>query len=81
MVIGSTYYGSVKSADLAWALGDIGVGSMAWLNLIAIVLLRKPALKAWKDYREQRKAGKDPVFRAEDLGIKNASYWDEKHQS
>lgn len=78
MVLGSTYYGSVKSASLAWTMGDIGVGSMAWLNLIAILLLRKPALKALKDYRAQKKAGKDPVFNAKELGIKNADYWEDK---
>lgn len=76
MVMISTYYGSIKSADLAWTLGDIGVGSMAWLNLIAILLLRKPALKALKDYRAQKKAGKDPVFNSKELGIKNADYWE-----
>jgi hypothetical protein len=35
---------------------------MAWLNVVAIILLRKPALKALKDYQEQRREGKDPVF-------------------
>lgn len=75
MVLFSTYYGAVKTADAAWTLGDIGVGSMAWLNLIAILILRKPALKALKDYRAQKKAGKDPEFNPTDLGIKNADYW------
>lgn len=78
MVLGSTYYGSIKSASMAWTMGDIGVGSMAWLNLIAILLLRKPALKALKDYRAQKKAGKDPVFNSKALGIKNADYWEDK---
>lgn len=78
LVMVSSYYGSVKSASMAWTLGDIGVGSMAWLNLIAIFLLRKPALKALKDYRAQKKAGKDPQFSAKALGIKNADYWDKE---
>lgn len=78
MVLGSTYYGSIKSAAMAWTMGDIGVGSMAWLNLIAIILLRKPALKALRDYRAQKKAGKDPVFNSKALGIKNAHYWEDK---
>jgi AGCS family alanine or glycine:cation symporter len=76
MVLFSTYYGAVKTADAAWTLGDIGVGSMAWLNLIAILILRKPALKALKDYRAQKKQGKDPHFNPNDLGIKNANYWE-----
>lgn len=78
LILVATFYGTIKSAELAWTLGDIGVGAMAWLNLIAIFLLRKPALKAFKDYKEQRKAGKDPVFRPKELGIKNASFWDEE---
>ncbi|MGO3807194.1 MAG: alanine/glycine:cation symporter family protein, partial [Sphingobacterium sp.] len=35
----ATYFGAVHTADLAWGLGDIGVGLMAWVNLIAILLL------------------------------------------
>ncbi|WP_316811467.1 alanine/glycine:cation symporter family protein [Pedobacter heparinus] len=75
LLLFSTFYGSVKTAEAAWTLGDIGVGMMAWLNVIAILLLRKPALKALKDYQQQRKAGKDPVFNAKDLGIENTSEW------
>ena len=29
-----------KTAATAWALGDIGVGIMAWVNIIAILLLQ-----------------------------------------
>ncbi len=75
-ILAATFYGSIKTAEAAWTLGDIGVGLMAWLNVIAILLLRKPALILWKDYQQQRKAGKDPVFRAEDhKDIKNTSEW------
>lgn len=76
MIMVATFYGSIKTAALAWTLGDIGVGMMAWLNIIAIFLLRKPALKAFKDYEQQRKAGIDPVFNAKKLGIKNTDQWD-----
>jgi AGCS family alanine or glycine:cation symporter len=50
---------------------------MAWLNLIAILLLQKPALKALADYEQQKKAGKDPVFNARALGIQDAHFWEE----
>lgn len=76
MIIAATFYGSVKSAALAWTIGDIGVGLMAWLNIIAIFLLRKPAFAAFKDYEKQRKEGKDPVFVAKDLGIGNTTEWE-----
>ena len=75
LLLFSTFYGSIKTAEAAWTLGDIGVGMMAWLNIIAILLLRKPALKALKDYQQQRKAGKDPVFDAKHVGIENTSEW------
>ncbi|OKL38682.1 alanine/glycine:cation symporter family protein [Pontibacter flavimaris] len=80
LILASTFYGSVKTAESAWMLGDIGVGVMAWLNVVAILLLRKPALRALKDYQEQRKAGLDPVFNAKKLGIRNAAYWDKTEQ-
>lgn len=75
----ATYFGTIKTAKLAWDLGDIGVGLMAWVNLIAIVLLSKTALKVWKDYTNQRKAGiEDPNFDPNSLGIKNADFWEKE---
>jgi len=74
-ILGATFYGSIKTAELAWILGDIGVGTMAWLNVIAIIILRKPALRAFKDYNKQKKEGKDPVFIAKDAGVDNADFW------
>ncbi len=74
-IIAATVYGTVKTADLAWNLGDLGVGLMAWLNIIAIILMHKIAYTCLKDYEAQKKEGKDPVFHPEKLGIKNADYW------
>jgi alanine or glycine:cation symporter, AGCS family len=79
VILGATFYGAVKEASLAWALGDAGLGLMVWLNLIAIVLLAKPALIALKDYEEQKKQGLDPVFNSKKLGIKNAEYWEDEY--
>lgn len=78
--IGMVLYGAVKTAGLAWTLGDIGVGSMAWLNIIAILLLTKPTLKILKDYEEQKKQGLDPVFDPVKLGIKNADFWENEYK-
>jgi AGCS family alanine or glycine:cation symporter len=74
-LMASTVYGTVKTADLAWGLGDIGVGLMAWLNIIAILLLQKTAFVCLRDYEAQQAKGLDPVFHPEKLGIKNADYW------
>jgi len=79
MLLGSVFYGTIRNADLAWGLGDIGVGLMAWLNIIGILILffmGRPAIKALKDYEAQRKAGVEKyTFDPEALGIKNADFW------
>jgi AGCS family alanine or glycine:cation symporter len=74
-IMASVTYGAIRSASVAWGLGDIGVGLMAWLNIIAIVILQRPALLALRDYERQKKAGLDPTFDPEALGIRNAEFW------
>ncbi len=68
-------YGAINQATLAWAIGDLGVGLMAWFNIIAIILLQKPALRALLDYEKQKKQGLDPVFVPEEIGVSNAHIW------
>ena len=75
LVLTSVMYGGLKSADLAWALGDVGVGLMAWLNIVAIIILQRPALVALKDYEQQLDAGVDPSFDPQTLGIEKADFW------
>ena len=82
--LGVVYVGSVQSVSMMWGLGDIGFGSMCYLNFIAIVLLSKPAMKVLKDYDRQRKLGLDPVFDPREVGIDNADFWIEysdKHRA
>jgi AGCS family alanine or glycine:cation symporter len=71
-------YGAVRSAGVAWDLGDVGVGIMAWLNIVAILILQKPALTCLRDYETQKKAGLDPLFDPDALGIRNADFWKTK---
>ncbi|MGL5314884.1 MAG: alanine/glycine:cation symporter family protein, partial [Peptostreptococcaceae bacterium] len=75
-------FGCVKTADLAWAMGDIGVGAMAWLNLIAIIGLSNIAMKCFHDYDKQLKAGiprEEIHFDPVKLGIENADFWVERN--
>ena len=78
LILVSVAYGAVATTGAAWGLGDIGVGSMAWLNIIGILLLQGPALKALKDYRAQKRQGLDPQFDPRPLGIHNATFWEER---
>ncbi|MCP1492804.1 AGCS family alanine or glycine:cation symporter [Peribacillus frigoritolerans] len=79
IILAASFYGSVRTAELAWALGDAGLGIMVWLNVIAILILAKPALITLKDYEKQKKAGIDPVFNPKALGIKNADFWEHEY--
>ena len=77
-ILATTFYGSIKTAEVAWALGDIAVGTMAWLNVIAILILGNIGLKVLKDYEEQKKMGRNAetfIFDPRKLGIKNADAW------
>lgn len=72
-------YGSMKTAAAAWALGDLGMGLMAWVNLTVIFFLTHPALKALKDYEQQKKAGKNPTFKPSSIGLKGADFWEREY--
>lgn len=78
LLLTSVMYGALKSADVAWALGDVGVGLMAWLNIVAILIIQKPAILALKDYETQLDQGVNPVFDPEKLGIEKADFWAKK---
>ena len=76
-MIAVVFYGTVKTANLAWAMGDVGVGLMAWLsNIVGILIIffmAKPAPKALHDYEEQQKQGvTEYTFNPVKLGIKGA---------
>lgn len=78
LILVSVAYGAISTAGAAWGLGDIGVGTMAWLNIVGILVLQVPALKALKDYREQKKLGIDPDFDPRRLGIAGADFWEHR---
>ena len=67
LVAAMVLFGSIASMDLVWNIADVFMGLMAILNLIAIVLLGKIAIKALQDYTAQKKAGKNPVFYASSI--------------
>lgn len=80
VLLASAFYGAVRTSDLAWALGDAGLGLMVWINVLAMLFIMKPALVALKDYERQKKEGKDPVFDPIKLGIKNADFWEKRNR-
>ena len=79
LILVSVYMGCVSTAESAWTLGDIGVGVMAWLNVIAIIFLHNRVLVLMKDYNEQRKKGKDPIFDNSKYNFRNMDLWNRKN--
>ena len=75
LLIIAVFYGSINRAGLIWSIGDIGVGTMAWINIIAILLLSFIPFRALRSYERQKKAGKEPEFDPDELKIKNADFW------
>jgi AGCS family alanine or glycine:cation symporter len=82
ILMSAVFYGTVAEPSAAWGMGDIGVGIMAWLNIFAIIVIffmAKPAIKALKDYERQQKDGvKTFTFDPLKLGIKKATFWEDR---
>ncbi|WP_293934940.1 alanine/glycine:cation symporter family protein [Sphingobacterium sp. UBA6645] len=72
----SVYQGCVTTASTAWQLGDIGVGLMAWLNIIAIILLYQKVVLMEKDFAFQKSQGHNPIFDNQSMKIPNIPFWD-----
>lgn len=70
----AVFLGAQADFSLMWNIADITMGVMAIINIIAIFLLRKIAVKALKHYEEQKKTGGKLSFRGKDIGI-NDTIW------
>jgi alanine or glycine:cation symporter, AGCS family len=80
-VLAMVVFGSLAGIQIVWDLADLFMGLMAVINLVAIFLLGKVAFAALKDYGEQRKQGKDPVFHASSIkGLTNTECWNEEEK-
>ena len=75
----STFWGTFHTQALGWAIGDIGVGVLVWINLISLVVMIKKAMIILKDYETQKKQGKDPVFNPVTYGFKNMDFWTDRY--
>lgn len=70
------FLGAGLSADLLWNIADVTMGGMTIINIPVILILGRYALRALKNYEEQRREGKEPVFRAKDIGLPHeVDYW------
>lgn len=81
-VTGALFFGAVKSSGVIWSFADFGMGVSTWINISVIIIFHKPAIKALRDYEDQKEKGiKQPVFDPANLGIENADYWESEIHS
>ena len=70
------FLGAGLTADLLWNIADITMGAMALINIPVIFILGKYAIRALKNYEQQKEQGIEPVFRAKDIDLPHdVDYW------
>ncbi len=70
------FIGAGLSADILWNIADITMGGMTLINMPVILYLGKYVIRTLKDYDKQIKEGKDPVFKAQNIGLPyKTDYW------
>ena len=53
LILTSVVLGAIYEADVAWQLGDIGVGLMAWGTVLSILILCPKAIQALKEFERK----------------------------
>lgn len=71
----AVFFGAQADFSMMWNIADITMGCMATVNILVILVLGNTAIKVLKDYEKQKKEGKNPVFKAKEVGIENTECW------
>ena len=67
--------GAIASSELVWSVIQVMMSFMIFTNIVAMVLIGNRAVLCLKDYVKQKKEGKDPVFKASNIGLNDMSEW------
>lgn len=78
LVLAMVFFGAIAKVQVVWDMADLFMGLMAIINLFVILILGKIAFKVLDDFTKQRRAGRNPVFKAASIpGLKGAECWEE----
>ena len=50
LMLCAVIFGAVREADVVWQLGDIGVGLMAWVTVVSLLILCPQAIRELKEF-------------------------------
>lgn len=69
-------FGATMEFSVAWNTADVLMGLMAIINLPVILILCGPAVRCMNDYLQQKKEGKNPVFKAKNIDLETKTdFW------
>ncbi len=70
------FVGAIATANFVWSFAELTQALMVLVNMPVVLSLSKYAVRCLKDYQQQKKEGKDPVFKARDIGIEEKlDFW------
>ncbi len=70
------FVGAIASASLVWNFADLAQALMVLVNMPVVLILSKYSIRCLNDYCKQKKQGKEPEFKAKDIGIdEKLDFW------
>ena len=63
------FVGALVPMNFAWTMADITMGGMTLINIPCCVILSGIAIKALKDFEQQKKRRLNPTFHAKNIGL------------
>ncbi|NLY46356.1 MAG: alanine:cation symporter family protein [Tissierella sp.] len=73
------FVGTGLEFGVAWDTADVLMAAMALINIPVIFILKDVAIDCLNDYTKQKREGKNPVFRAKDINLKDdVDFWEDK---
>jgi AGCS family alanine or glycine:cation symporter len=77
IVVAAVFGGAVVALGAVWTAANIAMAIMAFINLVAVLLLSPVVLRVLRDYMEQRWAGKEPLFHRDRMSdLQGIDAWD-----
>ncbi len=70
------FVGAIATANIVWGFAELTQALMVLVNMPVVLILSKYSVRCLNDYCKQKKQGKDPVFKAKDIGIdEKLDFW------